>query len=62
MPKDNDEMAFGALEASLECDFTPTASTFDRNGADEGDQVCGDGWADLRETGFLEGKISCHNR
>ena len=29
--------------------------------ADEGDQVCGDGWADLREAGFLEGKISYHN-
>ena len=35
------EMAFGALEASLDCGFTPGGIDFDWNGADEGDQVCG---------------------
>ena len=55
------EMAFGALEASLDCGFTPVGIDFDWNGADEGDQVCGEGWADLREDGYLEGEISYHN-
>ena len=59
--EDHGEMAFGALEASLDCDFTPNGIDFDWNSADEGDQVCGDRWADLREDGFLEGKISYHN-
>jgi hypothetical protein len=55
------EMAFGALEASLDCGFTPNGIDFEWNGADEGDQVCGEGWADLRDDGFLEGEISYHN-
>ena len=59
--EDHGEMAFGTLEASLDCDFTPNGIDFDWNSADEGEQVCGDRWADLREDGFLEGKISCHN-
>lgn len=54
-------MAFGALEASLDCGFTPGGIDCDWNGADEGDQVCGEGWADLREDGYLEGEISYHN-
>ncbi len=52
---------FGALEASLDCGFTPVGIDFDWNGADEGDQVCGEGWADLRDDGYLEGEISYHN-
>lgn len=55
------EMAFGALEASLDCAFTPSGIDFDWNGADEGDQVCGDGWAGLRDDGCLEGEIAYHN-
>lgn len=55
------EMAFGALEASLDCGFTPNGIDFEWNGADEGDQVRGEGWADLRDDGCLEGEISCHN-
>ncbi|MDR3400984.1 MAG: hypothetical protein P4L99_00685 [Chthoniobacter sp.] len=55
------EMAFGALEASLECGFTASGIDFEWNGADEGDQVSGDGWADLREDGCLEGEIAYHN-
>lgn len=55
------EMAFGALEASLDCGFTPNGIDFEWNGADEGDQVRGEGWADLRDDGFLEGEIAYHN-
>jgi len=54
-------MAFGALEASLDCGFTPGGIDFEWNGADEGDQVAGNGWADLRDDGCLEGEIAYHN-
>jgi hypothetical protein len=54
-------MAFGAPEASLDCGFTPNGIDCEWGGADEGDQVSGDGWADLREDGNLEGEISYHN-
>jgi hypothetical protein len=55
------EMAFGALDASPDCGFTPNGFDFEWNGADEGDQVCGEGSADLRDDNFLEGEISYHN-
>lgn len=55
------EMAFGALEATLDCAFTPSGIDFEWNGADEGDQVSGDGCADLRDDGCLEGEIAYDN-
>ena len=55
------EMAFGALEASLECGFTASGIDFEWNGADEGDQVSGGGWADLSDDGCLEGEIAYDN-
>jgi len=55
------DMVFGALDASLDCGFTPAGIDFEWNGADEGDQVSGDGWADLRDDGCLEGEITYHN-
>ena len=60
-PDGHGEMAFGALQAALDCAFTPSGIDFDWNGADEGDQIDGDGWADLREDGRLEGGIAYHN-
>ena len=54
-------MAFGALNAALDCRFTPDGIDFDWNGSDEGDQVSGTGWADLREDGCLEGEIAYHS-
>lgn len=53
--------AFGALDASLDCDFTPSGIAFEWSGADEGDQVSGDGWADWRGDGCLEDEIPYHN-
>jgi hypothetical protein len=50
------EMAFGALTASVN-----SGVDFDWNGADEGDQVTGTGWADLRDDGWLEGEIAYDN-
>ena len=55
------DMAFGALEASIDCDFTQNGIDFDWDGADEGDQVSGNGWAELRNDGHLEGEISFRN-
>lgn len=55
------EMAFGALCASVDGGFTPSGVDFDWNGADEGDQVTGTGWADLRDDGWLEGEIAYDN-
>lgn len=55
------EMAFGALTAALDCGFTASGIDFDWNGADEGDQVSGNGWADLRHDGHLEGEIAYQN-
>jgi hypothetical protein len=52
------EMAFGALCASIASGFTPSGVEFEWNGADEGDQVRGTGWADLREDGCLEGEVA----
>jgi len=60
-PDGHGEMAFGTLEAALDFAFTPSGIDFDWNGADEGDQAEGDGWADLREDGRLEGEIAYHN-
>ena len=54
-------MAFGALEAAVDGGFTRTGIDFEWNGADEGDQVSGNGWADLGEDGCLEGEIAYHN-
>jgi hypothetical protein len=39
------EMEFGALTASVDGGFTPSGIDFEWNGADEGDQVTGTGWA-----------------
>jgi hypothetical protein len=55
------KMAFGALCASIDSGFTPSGVDFEWNGADEGDQVTGTGWADLREDGCLEGEIAYDN-
>ena len=55
------EMAFGALSASIDGGFTQSGVDFHWNGADEGDQVCGTGWADLRDDGWLEGEVAYDN-
>lgn len=62
------EMAFGALIASVHGGFTSTGVDFDWSGvdfdwsgADEGDQVAGTGWADLRGDGCLEGEVAYDN-
>ena len=55
------EMAFGAMTAALDCAYTPSGFDFTWDGADEGDQVSGDGWAELQDDGSLLGEISYRN-
>ncbi|TFF22885.1 hypothetical protein E3C22_10520 [Jiella endophytica] len=46
------------MELSLDCGFSKTMVHFDFSGSDEGMEVAGDGFAELREDGVIEGEIS----
>ncbi len=52
------DMAFGALTAALHRAYTPSGFDFTWDGSDEGDQLSGDGWAELQPDGSLLGEIS----
>jgi len=49
--------AFGCVTASLHGDVSPDDIEFTWDGSDEGDQVLGDGWAELQADGSVEGEI-----
>ena len=51
------EMAFGALD----CGFTPGGIDVDWSGANEGDQVCGEGRPTFAKTATSKAKSSYHN-
>ena len=55
------EMAFGVLTAALQCGYTPDGVDFTWDGADKGDQVSGDGWAERQADGTLLGGNSYRN-
>jgi len=55
------EMAYGAFTAALDCGLGQNGVHFTWDGADEGDQVSGDGWAELQDDGSLVGEISYRN-
>jgi hypothetical protein len=63
VPGGSSEFRFGVVTASLDCSYdkTKTEVHFDWNGCDEGDQVSGDGWAEIDETGILTGEIMFDN-
>ncbi|NDW04447.1 hypothetical protein [Jiella pacifica] len=46
------------MELSLDCGFSNTMVHFDFHGSDEGMEISGDGFAELREDGLIEGEIS----
>jgi hypothetical protein len=52
---------FGCLTASLHGDDSSDDIEFTWDGSDEGDQVSGDGWAELQPDGSLDGEISFRN-
>lgn len=55
------EIAFGALEASLDLGYGPSMVFFTWAGADEMDEVTGDGSAELLDDGSIEITFAYHN-
>jgi hypothetical protein len=59
--KGSGEFAFGGVSATLRCTDGVDDVEFTWDGSDEGDEVCGDGWAELQDDGSLDGEISFRN-
>jgi hypothetical protein len=55
------EIAFGALEAVLEVEYARDSIGFRWAGSDEGDQIEGEGTAELRHDGSIEIEFAYHN-
>jgi hypothetical protein len=55
------EIAFGALEAALDIEYGRSSIGFTWNGADEMDQVEGDGSAELLDDGSIEIEFAYRN-
>jgi hypothetical protein len=57
------EMAFGVVTATLDCAFNAAKSdvSFEFSGSDEGDEISGEGWAELEEPNKISGEIKFHN-
>jgi hypothetical protein len=55
------EIAFGALEASLEIAYGHASIDFTWIGFDEGDDVHGEGSAELHDDGSIEIEFAYHN-
>ena len=55
------EIAFGALQASLDLGYSPSMVFFTWTGFDEMDEVNGDGHAELLDDGFIEITFAYHN-
>jgi hypothetical protein len=55
------EIAFGAMQASLEVEYSRESIGFSWNGSDEGDQVEGEGTAELLDDGTFEIDFSYFN-
>jgi hypothetical protein len=55
------EIAFGAMQASLEVGYANDSIDFRWYGSDEGDQVEGEGTAELLEDGTIEIEFSYDN-
>jgi len=55
------EIAFGAMEATLYVVYAQDSVDFRWHGADEGDEVKGDGSAELLDDGTLEIELSYDN-
>ena len=55
------EVAFGALQAGLEVEYARDSIGFRWAGSDEGDQVEGEGTADLLDDGTIQIDFAYHN-
>ena len=54
------EIAFGALNAGLDCEYSPNIIFFSWQGFDEMDEVRGDGAAELNNDGTLDIEFRYH--
>jgi hypothetical protein len=54
------EFAFGCVTGAFACGGEHNAVEFDWDGADEMDEACGSGWAELQANGSLVGEIIFH--
>ena len=54
------EIAFGAMQASLDLEYSPTTVSFTWAGFDEMDEVSGSGSAELLDDGTLEIEFAYH--
>ena len=61
--RDMSEMAFGVINATLDCAFDKTRCdvSFDLTGFDEGDEVSGQGWAEMTSPHTIAGEIKFRN-
>ena len=55
------EIAFGALQASLDIENTRLSVGFNWDGSDKGDQVLGDGCAELLDDGSIAIEFAYRN-
>jgi len=55
------EIAFGALDASLQIAYGRTSINFTWIGCDEGDEASGEGSAELLDDGSIEIEFAYHN-
>jgi hypothetical protein len=55
------EIAFGAMQATLDVEYGPTSIAFTWIGCDEMDEVCGEGSAELLEDGSIEIELEYDN-
>jgi hypothetical protein len=59
--KDGGEFALDCLTGSFQDAGESEAIEFEWSGSDEMDEASGDGWAEIRPAGSLEGEISLQN-
>jgi hypothetical protein len=59
--EDSGQMAFGVVQIGLRCEYGETSIWFKFRGADEMDEVSGDGDAELEDDGTLTGEIRFDN-
>ena len=59
--KSGGEIAFGSVTGAIHGTCDGNAVEFTWSGNDEMDEALGDGWAEIRENGTLEGQICFHN-
>jgi len=55
------EIAFGAMEAGLDVEYSRLSVAFSWIGSDEGDEVSGEGYAELLDDGSIEIEFAYRN-